>query len=89
MKTEIKCIYDQVVDAVAATIKQLYELIETDAERVQKLVATATALKLSNAARITRRPAPLLPMTSLVSAVACMRLLDCGPPVAHFPQQAL
>ena len=39
--------------------------------------------------RITRPPQPLLVMTSVVSRVACMRLLDCGSSLAHLtPRRA-
>jgi len=35
--------YDQGVEAVTATLRQLYEMIEVEDERVQRLVASATA----------------------------------------------
>jgi uncharacterized protein YoxC len=43
---EIRAIYDEGVYAVAATIKQLYEMIEVEDERVHRLVASATAAHL-------------------------------------------
>jgi hypothetical protein len=45
-KHEIKAIHGQGVDAVAATIRQLYEMIEVEDERVQRLVASASAAHL-------------------------------------------
>lgn len=54
-KTEIRVIYDQGVAAVAATIRRLYEMIETDDERVQKLVALATSAHLQKIERLTGR----------------------------------
>ena len=40
---EVRAIYHQGVYAVAATIRQLYEMIEVEDGRVQRLVASATA----------------------------------------------
>lgn len=54
-KTEIRIIYDQGVEAVAATIGQLYQMIETDDEQVQKLVASATAAHLHKIEQLTAR----------------------------------
>ena len=43
---QIRVIYEEGVESVAETIRQLSEMIETDDERVQRLVATATAAHL-------------------------------------------
>jgi hypothetical protein len=45
-KTEIRVIYDQGIEAVATTIKQLYEMIEVEDERVHNLVAPTSATHL-------------------------------------------
>lgn len=58
-KHEIKTIYDQGVDAVAATIGQLYRMIETDDERVHYLVAIATSAQRQEIERLTARLAGL------------------------------
>jgi transposase len=52
-KHEIKTIYDQGVNAVAATIRQLYEMIETDDERVHKLITAATSAHLKKIEQLT------------------------------------
>ena len=43
---EIRAIYNEGVYAVAATIRQLYEMIEVDDERVHRLVVAAKAAHL-------------------------------------------
>jgi transposase len=58
-KREIKAIYDRGVDAVAATVRQLYEMIEVRDERVHKLVASATAAHLRKIEQLTGRIARL------------------------------
>ena len=45
-RKEIRAIYDRGLNAVAVTIRQLYDMIEMDDERVQRLVALATAAHL-------------------------------------------
>jgi transposase len=52
---QIRIIYDEGVEAVAATISQLYEMIETDDERVQKLIARATSMHLKKIEQLTSR----------------------------------
>ncbi len=54
-KTEIRAIYDQGVDAVAATIKQLYEMIEVEDERMHKLIGLATAVHLRKIEQLSAR----------------------------------
>lgn len=54
-RTEIRTIYDQGVEAMTATIKQLYEMIEVEDERVYKLVASATASHLQKIEQLTAR----------------------------------
>jgi len=54
-KTEIRVIYAQGVEAVAATIRQLYEMMEMDDERVHRLVTTATAAQLQKIEQLTGR----------------------------------
>lgn len=54
-KHEITTIYEQGVDAVAATIHQLYEMIVVDDERVHRLVASATAAHLQKIGQLTAR----------------------------------
>ena len=56
---EVRAIYHQGVYAVAATIRQLYEMIETDAERVHRRVAAATAAHLHKIEQLTGRIARL------------------------------
>ncbi len=58
-KTEVRAIYDQGVEAVAATIRQLYEMIEVEDERVHRLVASATAAHLQKIEQLTGRIARL------------------------------
>lgn len=58
-KTEVRVIYDQGVEAVAATIRQLYELIEVEDARVHNLVTSATAAHLQKIEQLTRRIARL------------------------------
>lgn len=61
---QIRVIYEEGVEADAETIRQLYEMIETDDERVQRLVASATAAHLQRieqlSGRITRLEEELL-----------------------------
>jgi uncharacterized protein YoxC len=52
---EIKAIYNEGVYAVAATIKQLYQMIEVEDERVHKFVASATAAHLRKIEQLTAR----------------------------------
>ncbi len=54
-KHEIRVIYDQGVEEVAATIRQLYEMIEIEDERVHKLVCSATAAHLHRIEQLTGR----------------------------------
>jgi len=56
---EIRVIYKQGVASVASTISKLYEMIETDDERVHKLVASATAAHLKMIEQLTVRIAKL------------------------------
>ncbi|MCA1566069.1 MAG: DUF6444 domain-containing protein [Acidobacteria bacterium] len=58
-KREIRAIYEHGVEAVAATIKQLYEMIEVEDERVHQLVIRATAAHLEKIEQLTRRIAKL------------------------------
>lgn len=50
---EIRTIYEQGVEAVAATIKHLYQMIEIEDERVYELVASATAANLRKIEQLT------------------------------------
>src|SRR5215212_6954303 len=43
---QIRAMYDQGVEAVTETFRQLYEMIEIDDERVHRLVASATVAHL-------------------------------------------
>jgi transposase len=52
---EIRTSYNKGVGAVTETIRQLYEMIETDDERVRKLVASATAAHLRKIEQLTGR----------------------------------
>ncbi len=52
---EISSIYDQRLEAVAAVIRQLYEMIEVEDERVHKLVAWATTAHLQKIEQLTAR----------------------------------
>ena len=54
-KTEIRVIYAAGVEAVEATIRQLYEMIEVEDERVHRLVTSATAAQLQQIAQLTGR----------------------------------
>lgn len=54
-KTEIRAIYDQGAEAVVATIKRLYEMIEVEDERVHQFVASATAAHLQKIEQLTGR----------------------------------
>ena len=56
---EIRAIYSEGVYAVAATIKQLYEMIEVEDERVHRLVAAANAAHLHKIEQLTARIARL------------------------------
>lgn len=56
---QIRVIYDQGVEAVAATIKQIYEMIEVEEERVQKLITCATSTHLQKIKQLTLRLARL------------------------------
>lgn len=58
-KTEVRVIYDQGVEAVAATIRQLYEMIELDDARVQRLIRKANATYLQKIRQLTGRIALL------------------------------
>jgi len=58
-RKEIRAIYDQGVNAVAATIRQLYEMIEVEDEHVYKLVASANAAHLRKIGQLTSRIARL------------------------------
>ena len=63
-KTEIRVIYEEGVEAVAATIRQLYEMIEVEDERVHCFVMSATAAQLQKIEHLTGR------ITRLVAALA-------------------
>jgi transposase len=52
---EVRAIYHQGVYAVAATIRQLYEMIEVEDERVHKLVSSANAAHLRKIEQLTGR----------------------------------
>jgi transposase len=56
---EIKAIYDRGPEAVTATIRQLYEMIEVVDERVHRRVAAATAAHLRKIEQLTARIARL------------------------------
>ena len=56
---QIRVIYEAGVEAVTETIRQLYEMIETDDERVQRLVASATAAHLHRIEQLSGRIARL------------------------------
>lgn len=58
-QTEIRAIYGRGVEAVAETIRHLYEMIEMDDERVHRLVASATAAHLQKIEQLTGRIAKL------------------------------
>ncbi len=52
---EIRVIYEEGVEAVTQTIRQLYEMIEVEDERVHRLVASATAAHLQKIEYLTHR----------------------------------
>lgn len=54
-KREIRAIYGQGIEAVETTIRQLYEMIEVEDERVHKLVTLATAAHLQKIEHLTGR----------------------------------
>jgi uncharacterized coiled-coil protein SlyX len=56
---DIRNIYGRGVYAVAATIRQLYEMIEVEGERVQRLVAVANAAHLKKSKQLNSRIAKL------------------------------
>jgi hypothetical protein len=56
---EVRDIYHQGVWAVAAAFRQLYEMIDADEKRVQKLVAAATIAHLRKNEQLTSRIAKL------------------------------
>ena len=58
-KHEVRAIYDQGVGAVVTAIRQLYEMIEVEDERVHKLVASATSAHLQKIEQLTNRIAKL------------------------------
>lgn len=58
-KRAIRAIYDQGVEAVEATIRRLYEMIEVEDGRVQRVVASATAAHLHKIEHLTLRIARL------------------------------
>lgn len=58
-KAEIRVIYDQGIEAVATTIKQLYEMIEVEDERVHNLVASTSATHLQKIEQLSARLARL------------------------------
>lgn len=58
-KAEIRVIYDQGIEAVATTIKQLYEMIEVEDERVHNLVASTSATHLHKIEQLSARLARL------------------------------
>jgi transposase len=49
---QIRVIYEEGVEAVAETIRQLYEMIEVEDERVHRLVASATVAQLQRIDRL-------------------------------------
>jgi transposase len=52
---QIKVMYADGVEAVTQAIRQLYEMIETDDERIQRLVASATAAHLQRIEQLSGR----------------------------------
>lgn len=54
-KQEIMAVYDQGVESVATTIRQLYEMIEADDELVYALVTVTTAAQLQKIERLSAR----------------------------------
>ena len=64
---EIKTIFNKGVGAVTETIGQLYEMIETDDERVHRRVTSATAAHLEKLEQLTARV-----------GIACEMRISCG-----------
>jgi hypothetical protein len=58
-RKEIGAIYDGGLEAVAATIRQLYEMIEVEDDRVHRLVSSAMAVHLQKIEQLTGRIARL------------------------------
>jgi hypothetical protein len=56
---QTRVIYDQGVEAVTATIRQLYKMIEVEDESVMRLVASATAAHLHRIEQYSGRIAKL------------------------------
>jgi transposase len=56
---QIRVIYDQGVEVVTTTIRQLYEMIEVEDERVQRLVASANSAHLQRIEQLSGRIAHL------------------------------
>jgi len=54
-QAEIRVIYEEGVEAVTQTIRDLYEMIEVEDERVHRLVASATAAHLHKIGQLTAR----------------------------------
>lgn len=54
-KHAIRVIYEEGVEAVEATIRQLYEMIEIEDERVQRMVCSATEAHLRRIEQLTTR----------------------------------
>jgi chromosome segregation ATPase len=52
---QIRVIYDEGVEAITETIRQLYEMIEVEDERVHRLVASATAAHLQRIEQLSGR----------------------------------
>ena len=52
---QIRVLYEEGVEAVTETFRQLYEMIETDEERIQRLVASATAAHLQRIGQLSGR----------------------------------
>src|SRR5215216_7324584 len=51
----IRVIYEEGVEAVAATIRQLYEMVEIEDERGQRMVCSATAAHLRRIEQLSTR----------------------------------
>jgi transposase len=56
---QIRVIYEEGVESITETIRQLYEMIETNDEHIQRLVASATAAHLQKIAHLSGRLARL------------------------------
>jgi DNA repair exonuclease SbcCD ATPase subunit len=56
---QLRVIYDEGVEAVTETFRQLYEMIEVEDERVQRLVASATVAHLQRIKQLNGRIAKL------------------------------